>query len=184
MIRSPEPLLFEVTEHVDEAGRKWIHLSSSFECKYRLSMEDLIATLWDFPNYPKIFSRVAADRLMSDTGTQTITEQRTVVSILGLSFVAELRFKTTLTRWDADVASVDFVMTESDGSCLSNRGSWEMEDISDESGPLTRLKYSIDSDVASRFPGQAEIMRIFGAADVKKAMTELGVAAAARKGKM
>ena len=49
-----------------------------------------------------------------------------------------------------------------------------MEDRSDTSGPATYIRFTLDSYVEPRFPGQATIMRGFGAADIRKVIRELG----------
>jgi hypothetical protein len=174
----PRQKRFEVSDYSDSRGRRWIRLRSEFECSYREKMDDIVATLWDFPRSPKVFSRIEAVRLRFDTGTKAVTEQRTAVRVLGFAFISNLVFENTLTRPSPGAATVAFEMIETDGSCLSSKGGWTLEDRSGPGGPATYATFRIESLVEPRFPGQAAIMRAFGAADAKKAMRELGQATA------
>ena len=175
---APRQRIFEVSDYIDSQGRRWIRLRSEFECSYRERMDDIVATLWDFPRSPKVFSRIEAVRLRYDTGTKAVTEQRTAVRVLGLAFISNLVFENTLVRSSPGAATVGFEMIETDGSCLSSKGGWALEDRSGPGGPATYATFHIESLVEPRFPGQAAIMRAFGAGDAKKAMRELGQATA------
>jgi hypothetical protein len=175
---APRQLRFEVSDYRDGNGKKWLRMSYDFECAYGERMDKVIATLWDFRSSPKVFSRIESIRLRSDTGSAAVTEQRTVVRVLGLAFASDLVFSTALTRQGPAAATVGFEMIETDGSCLSSRGSWAMEDRSVPGFPSTYVRYTVETDIEPRFPGQAAIMRGFGAADVKAAMRELGQAMA------
>ena len=171
-------LRFEVSDYRDPQGKRWIHLSCEFEYSYQARMEDIIVTLWDFPRAPKIFSRIESVRVLSDTGTVAVTDQRTAVRVLGLAFISNLVFRSTLTRRNPDSTTLSYETIKTDGSCLSAAGAWYLEEKSASSGPSTYARYSLESYVEPRFPGQAAIMRGFGAADVKKVMRELGQAMA------
>jgi hypothetical protein len=141
-------------------------------------MEEVIAKLWDFTGSPRTFSRIEAVRLRSDTGTEAVTEQRTAVRVLGLAFISNLVFHNALARKGPAAATIRFETIETDGSCLSTEGAWDLEDRSDPAGPATYVTYSLDSFVEPRFPGQAAIMRAFGQGDIKRVMRELGQAIA------
>jgi hypothetical protein len=175
---APRQLRYDVSDYRDVGGKRWIRLNCDFECAYGENMEKVIATLWDFKSTPKVFSRIESVRLRSDTGTAAVTEQRLVVRVLGLAFVSDLVYGNALTRRGEKEATVGFAMIESDGSCLSTSGAWDMEDRSLPSVPSTYVRYSFETIIEPRFPGQAAIMRGFGAADVKSAMRELGLAMA------
>lgn len=177
-IISTQALGFNVSDYRDLDGKRWIHMNCEYEAQYSLRMEDLIATLRDFPRSPKVFSRVEAVRVRSEINGIAITETRTAVRVLGFAFVSNLVFKNCLERKGLSEATVTFEMIETDGSCLSTKGTWTFEDNSGTGGPLTLARYTIDTYVEPRFPGQAVIMRSFGAADVKKVMLELGAASA------
>lgn len=180
---SPRPLFFEVDNYRDAKGGRWIHMSYECECVYRANMETVAGILWDFADSPKVFSRVESVRLRSGDERSSVTEQRTAIRVLGLSFISELVFKNSFERPGPKETIIDFGTIETDGSCLSSKGSWVLEDWSDSSGPVTYVKYSVDGYVALRFPGQAAIMRSFGPADVKRVMRELGEAISKKGGR-
>ncbi len=171
---SARQLRFEVSDFKDPQAKRWIHLSCEFDYTYRESMENVITALWDFKDSPKTFSRVEAVRVRSDTGTVAVTEQRTGIRILGFAFISNLVLRNVLVRRGPGAATFNYESIETDGSCLSTTGAWEMEDRSDSSGPATYVRFTLDSYVEPRFPGQATIMRGFGAADIKKIIRELG----------
>jgi hypothetical protein len=173
---SAQQLSFEVSDYRDDQGRRWIHLSSEFECLYDERMDDLIATLWNFPNAPKVFSRIETVRVLSRSPTSAVTEQRTAFRLFGFAFISNLIFNNVLVRRGTSGARVSFELIETDGSCLSTVGSWDLEDRSDLSGSATYARFSLESYVEPRFPGQAAIMRGFGAADMRRTMRELGLA--------
>ncbi len=173
---SPRQLSFEVSDYRDAQGKRWIRLSCEFECAYREKMASVVATLWDFPASTKVFSRIEAVRVRSDDGARAVTEQRTGVRVLGLAFISNLVFLNTLTRPGPSAAVLSFETIETDDSCLSTKGAWYLEERSDASGPVTVARYVLDSYVEPRFPGQAVIMRSFGAGDIKMLMRELGAA--------
>jgi hypothetical protein len=173
---APRQLRLEVSDFRDEGGKRWIRVQGAFEYVYRASLDRVVAALWDFRSSPEVFSRIEAIRVRSDTGTQAVTEQRTAVRVLGLAFVSNLVFRNALARPGPRSAVVSFETIETDGSCLSARGAWELEEIGDPGSPSTRVIYSLESYIEPRFPGQAAIMRSFGAADFRKVMRELGLA--------
>jgi hypothetical protein len=166
---------FEVSDYRDSQGKTWIHLHGRFECEYGQTVDDIVATLRDFENAPKVFSRIEAIKVRSVAGSIVVTEQRSAVRVLGLAFISNLVFKNELEQRDSDSAKVSFELVESDGSCLSTLGSWTLEDRSGPSGPTTYAIFMLDSLVQPRFPGQAAIMRSFGAGDLKRTMRELGL---------
>jgi hypothetical protein len=176
----PRQIGFSVSDYTDENGGSWIRLRAEFECVLRSPMDQVIATLWDFAASPKIFSRIDAIRVRYDTGSESETEQRTGVRILGLAFLSDLVLKNGLHRSGPASATVDFESIETDGSCLFSRGAWGLEERSSASGVETRVTYSLDTCVERRFPGQAGIMRAFGAGDMKKLMRELRAAVDSR----
>jgi hypothetical protein len=173
---APRQLRYEVTDYSDPEGKRWIRVSGVFECLYAARMDDLIAKLMDYADSPKVFSRIEAVRVRSDSGNESVTEQRTAVRILGLAFVSNLVFANTLVRRGPATATLGFETIETDGSCLSTKGAWDFEDRSGPGGPSTYVRYSLESYVEPRFPGQASIMRGFGAGDLKKLMRELVLA--------
>jgi len=175
---TPRQLRYEVSDFRDAAGKRWIRMSYEFECSYGQRMDKVISTLWDFRSSPKVFSRIESVRLRSDSGTAAVTEQRTVVRLLGFVFASNLVFSNSLTRRGPAAATVGFEMIETDGSCLSSKGSWELEDRSTPDVPSTYVRYTFETDIEPRFPAQAAIMRGFGPADVKTTMRELGQAMA------
>ena len=167
------PLAFNVSDYSDPQGKTWIRYSCAFECLYRARVDEVVAKLWDFADSPKIFSRIEMVRVRSDTGTEAVTEQRTAVRLLGLAFVSNLVFRNTIERSGPGSAKVNFESIETDGSSLSSKGGWTLEDRSDQGGPATYAVYRLESFIAPRFPGQAAIMRAFGAGDEEKLMGEL-----------
>jgi hypothetical protein len=164
---------YDVSDYRDADGKTWIHMTSRCETAIRAPMETIIAKLWDFTGAPRVFQRIDAIHVRSDTGTMAVTEQRTVVRVLGVSFVSNLVFRDAMTRQSQKAATVSFEMIESDGSCLSSKGAWELEDCSDQKGPSTYVQYSLDSYIEPRFPAQAFFLREFGSNDMKGMVREL-----------
>ena len=175
-VTSSRLVSFDVSDYRGLDGKRWIHMTCEYEARYSESMDELIATLRDFPRTPQVFSRVEAVRVRSETNGIAITETRTAVRVLGFAFVSNLVFKNSLERSGPREATERIEMIESDGSCLSTKGAWEFVDESGAGGPSTFARYTIDTYADPRFPGQEIIMRNFGAADIKKAMLELGAA--------
>jgi hypothetical protein len=180
-LESVRPLRFEVSDYRDAEGRHWIHLCSEYEGLYGESMDDLGAVLWDFPRSPEVFSRIEAARVRSEAEGLVVTEQRTAVRFLGLAFVSNLVFANSVDRSDPGSVTFSFETIETDGSFLSSKGYWTFTDVSGSGGPATRARFSLDTYIKPIFPGQAVIMRGFGAADVVRAMRELGAGAVARR---
>jgi len=172
----PRQLAFEVSDFRDAQGKDWIHLSGEFECDYAEKMDAVLAILWDFPEAPRVFSRIEAVRVRSSSTTRAVTEQRSAVRLLGFAFISDLVFDNVLAKRGEGEASVSFELLESDGSCLSTSGNWELRDLSGPAGPRTNAKFTLDSYIQPRFPGQTAIMRGFGAEDMRKTMRELGEA--------
>jgi hypothetical protein len=180
-LRDSRLLSFAVSDFRDSGGKRWIRMSCEYEGHYKESVDDLVATLWDFPRSPRVFSRIEAVRVRSDADGAAVTEQKSAVRVLGLAFVSNLVFSNRVSRDGPGDATVSFEMIETDGSCLSAKGCWTFEDDPGPDGGATLARYSIESCVAPRFPGQEAVMRIFGAAEIGRLMRELG-AAVARKG--
>jgi hypothetical protein len=173
-------LAFEVSDYRDAEGKAWIRLSGAFESAYRADLEAVIATLWDFGSAPRTFSRIEAVKVRSDTGTVAVIEQRTGIRVLGFSYLSNLVFRESLSRGGPLAARIGFESIEVDGTTLSARGSWTLEGFDDASGGSTYVRYEMESLVAPAFPAQSLIMRRFGEADLRKALRELGSAAARR----
>jgi hypothetical protein len=173
---APRQLGFEVSDYTDPHGKAWIHLSGEFECEYAESVQDIVSTLRDFAGTPRVFSRIEEVRVRSTAGTTVVTEQRSAVRVLGFAFVSNLVFRNELASSGSKAATVSFELIEGDGSCLATRGAWELVDRSVDMSPRTYARFRLESYVEPRFPGQAAIMRGFGAGDMKRTMRELGQA--------
>jgi hypothetical protein len=173
-------LAFEVSDYRDAEGKAWIRLSAAFESAYRADLEAVIATLWDFESAPKTFSRIEAVKVRSNTGTEAVIEQRTGIRVLGFAYLSNLVFRESMSRADPLAARIGFESIVVDGTTLSARGSWTLEGFDDASGGSTYVRYEMESLVAPAFPAQAQIMRRFGEADLRKVLRELGAAAARR----
>jgi hypothetical protein len=180
LLGSQREVAFEVARQVASDGKRWIRFASAYETAYRAGMEDIIAVLWDFENSPKTFSRILSSRLRSDDGTVAITEQQTGVRVLGFAYLSKLVFRDELIRRGSASATVAFEAIEVDETTLSARGSWTLEESYDAAGPLTYVRYSMESFVEPKFIAQEMIMRSFGGADMRKLLRELGSATAAR----
>jgi hypothetical protein len=176
LLGSPRELAFDVSRVRAADEKDWIRLSSVFECAYRAGIESVIATLWDFRSAPKVFSRIEAVRIRSDTGACAVIEQRTGIRILGLSYLSNLTFRETLSRTGPRSATLGFESIEVDDTTLSSRGSWTLEEAGDASGSVTCVRYEAETCVAPAFPGQEWIMRRFGERDFRKVMLEVGEA--------
>ena len=181
-LRDSRPIEFHVSDYRDSDGKRWIRMSCEYEGRYEESVDDLVATLWDFPRSPRVFSRIEAVRVRSESEGRAVTEQKSAVRVLGFAFISNLVFSNCVARTGEGAAIVSFESIETDGSCLSTKGSWTLEEEPGSGGRETRARYSIESYVQPRFPGQEVIMRAFGAADIGRVMRELGAAAARRKG--
>jgi hypothetical protein len=173
-------LAFDVSRYQAPDGKRWIRFASTYETAYRAGVEDIVATLWDFENSPKAFSRILSSRVRSDSGTEAVTEQRTGVRVLGFSYLSDLVFRDVLTRPGPSSAIMEFEAIEVDATTLSARGSWTLEQGSDAAGPLTYARYTMESYVEPRIIAQEMIMRSFGGADMRKLLRELGAATAKR----
>ncbi len=177
-LRASRQLGFEVSEYRDADGGRWIHMTCEYEGIYGASIDELIATLWDFPRSPRVFSRIEAVRVRSESKDFAITEQRTAVRLLGLAYVSNLVFANRIERTGPREAKVSFETIETDDTCLSSKGGWTFSEDQGKDGPTTLARYSVDSYIKPRFPGQAAIMRGFGASDVARLLRELGAAVA------
>jgi hypothetical protein len=164
---------FEVSKYKAPDGKRWIRLYSEYESVYRANMEDVIATLWDFEESPKIFSRILATHLRSNTGTVAVIEQKTGIRVLGFGYTSNLVFKDVLRRDEPGSVVLEFEAIEVDKTTLSSRGSWILMEGRDESGPLTYARYTLDSYVEPKYPAQEWIMRQFGDGDMKRVIREL-----------
>lgn len=177
------PLSFAVSNYRSVDNRKWIHMNCEYEGLYDESLDCLVATLWDFEQAPRVFSRIEAVRVRSITDGYAVTEQRSAVRVLGFAFISNLVLSNKLTRTGPQSATLDSEIIGSDGSCLSGSANWSFEEYQGPQGKRTRARYSFDSYVEPRFPAQAQIMRAFGEADIGRIMRELGAAAAKRQGR-
>lgn len=164
---------FDVSTFRAPDGKRWIRLFSEYESVYRASMEDVIATLWDFEASPRIFSRILKTHLRSDDGTVAVIEQKTGIRILGLGYVSNLVFQDVLRRDGPGAATLEFEAIEVDETTLSSRGSWIIMEGRDESGPLTYVRYNLDSYVEPKYPAQEWIMRRFGDGDMRRVLRDL-----------
>jgi hypothetical protein len=179
LIGIQKQLRFSVSDYRDPQGKSWIRLSGECEGAYRQSIDDLVATLWDFANAPKTFARIDSCRLIADDGRTAEIEQNTGVRILGLAFLSRAVFRDTLIR-DEDTAAISFESIDVDDTMLSSKGEWLLEDRSDSSGCATYVRYKLESIVEPRFPGQLYIMRQFGPADMQALLKQLNEATAKR----
>jgi hypothetical protein len=173
-------LAFDVAKYRSPDGKRWIRMHGVYETAYRASLEDVIATLWDFDESPRNFSRIEATRLRSDTGTVAVIEQRTGVRFLGFAYSSNLVVRDELKRGSPGSAVLEFEAIEVDATTLSSRGSWTLEESSDAAGPLTYARYALESCVAPKFLAQEMLMREFGGRDLRKLLRELGEATARR----
>lgn len=179
LLGAQRQLYFSVSDYKDAQGKAWIRVSGGYEGAYRARMEDVIATLWDFKGAPQTFPRIEATRVRSDDGRVAEIEQRTGVHVLGFSYITNLVFRDILRRGDK-TAVIDFESIEVDGSVLSTKGTWSLEDRSDAAGCATYVRYTLESFVAPRYPAQAVIMRQFGGEDIRALIQQLGEATARR----
>jgi hypothetical protein len=166
-------LAFDVRSRHTPDGKRWIRLCGEYDSVYRASIDDVIAALWDFEGSPKTFSRIMATRVRSDDGTVAVIEQRTGVRVLGFSYLSNLVFRDLLSRDGPKSATLEFEAIEVDETTLSSRGSWTLVESDDESGPLTYVRYFLDSYVKPKYPAQEWIMRQFGGGDMRRVIREL-----------
>jgi hypothetical protein len=176
LVGSERKLGFEVGKYRAPDGKRWIRLFAEYDSAYRARMDDVIAALWDFESSPKTFSRIISTRVRSDDGSVAVIEQRTGIRILGLGYLSNLVFKDVLKRDGAGSATLDFEAIEVDRTTLSSRGSWIIMESRDESGPLTYVRYTMESYVEPKYPAQEWIMRKFGDGDVRRVIRELNKA--------
>ncbi len=164
---------FSVTRQAEPAA---IVMLAEYETAYPYPLETVVARIWDFARWPEIFSRVKASELLSDDGRTALTEQKTVIEVLGIKYVSVARFRNTVERPAPGRATCSFVSVGSDGSLISSEGSWRLRDASDERGNLTYLSYGVDNRVPTTLPGQEFMMRNFGGGDIARTVRELGKA--------
>jgi|GEM_PF-3906774 len=176
-------LFYDVGKYVDPAGKRWIRLRGQYDSVFKMGIENLVATLWAFDDSPKIFSRIIESRVrsVSEDGREVVTEQKTGICALGFSYTSNIVVKNTIVR-EGPMATIEFSTIEADAVTLYSRGSWILEEIDGASGPLTYVRYSLDTCVASRFPAQEWIMRRFGGGDLKRLFGQLHDGAVSRSG--
>jgi hypothetical protein len=181
LVGAERKLAFDVSKYRAPDGKKWIRLFCEYDSVYRATMDDVLGILWDFESSHEIFPRIEETRVrsISEDGSVAVTEQRTGVRILGFAYVSNLVFRNELLR-DGPVAAVEFEAIEVDDTTLSSKGRWTLVEDRDESGPLTYVRYSLDSCVEPKYPAQEWIMRNFGDGDMKKIIRELRKAVARR----
>lgn len=176
LLGTERKLGFDVGKYRAPDGTRWIRLFAEYDSVYRAGMDDVIATLWDFEGSPKVFSRIISTRLRSDDGTVAVIEQRTGIRVLGFGYFSSLVFKDVLKRDGPGSAILEFEAIEVDKTTLSSQGSWTIVEGRDESGPLTYVRYTMESYVEPKYPAQEWIMRKFGDADVRRVIRELSKA--------
>ena len=181
LVASERQLEFEVSRYYASDGARWIRLRSQFDSAFRAKAEDILATLWDFEGSPKVFSRIEEShvRSLSDDGTVAVTVQRTGVRILGFAYLSDVVFRTELKR-NGPVTKVESEAIEVDHTVLTSRNSWILVEGQDASGPITYVRYSLDSYVAPKFPVQEWLMRKFGGSDMRELIRELRAATTKR----
>jgi hypothetical protein len=172
-------LQFSVSDYRDPAGKAWIRLSCECDGAYRQKMSDVLATLWDFNSWPKVFARIVDVKLRSNDGTTAVIEQKTGLRLFNLSYASDIVFREVLTR-SAKSAVLSFEGIQSDDKTLSAKGSWTLEDRTDASGIATYVRYYFETCIAQQYPAQTEIMRQFGGADIRALIQQLGEATARR----
>jgi hypothetical protein len=174
-------LAVNVSRYYSPDGKRWIRFYSAYDSVYRASIEDIVATLWDFEASPEVFSRIEETRVRSrsEDGTMAVTEQRTGIHVLGFTYTSNLAFRNELRR-DGQETIVSFEAIEVDKSTLSSRGFWTLVESCDETGPLTYVRYFLDSYVEAKYPAQEWIMRQFGESDMRRIIRDLYKATAKR----
>ena len=162
-------------------GTSWIRTVVHVEAVFDGTLNEAVAVLDDYENYPKVFSRISAVRLRSKARGVTVMDQRNLVAVMGLRYETNLVFRSEfLSRGPGRMAET-FAMTESDGSTRASEGSWELEEVRLDSGPAVYLRYYCLILVEPRFPMQLQIMQNFGKADFVKTVEELGAAMKKRR---
>jgi hypothetical protein len=174
LVGAERKLEFEVGRYYAPDGKRWIRLRSQYDSVFRASMDEVIATLWDFEGSHEIFSRIEATRVRSrsEDGSVAVTEQRTGIRVLGFAYVSNLAFRNVIKR-DGPIATIEFEAVEVDRTTLSSHGAWTLAEGRDEKGPLTYVRYFLDSCVEPKYPAQEWIMRQFGDGDMRRLIREL-----------
>jgi hypothetical protein len=173
----PRTIGFEVHSEKAADKRTWISFSAQIESVFRCPMAKIMETLWDFESSPKVFKRIESVRVRSDDGTVAVTEQKSVIRVLGVSYVSELVFENEQRKTGDTTAVFTFKAVEVDANTKSTAGSWRMEEFVDSSGTVsTRIVYTVESVVAATVPGQEFFIRSFGEGDIKNLMRELATA--------
>lgn len=179
---SPDTVRFDVFSERGSDKRTWIDLSAEVEAVFRCPVEPILETLWDFESSPGVFKRIESVNVRSDDGKVAVTEQKSAIRVLGLSFESSLVFENEMIRNGDGTAVFMFKTIEVDAITRSVTGSWYLEEFADAAGVATRVRYSMQSYVESAFLGQEWIMRSFGEGDIENVVRELATAVRARAG--
>ncbi len=161
-------------------GSSWIRNGTEIRAVFAGRLEDLVALLCDYEGSPKVFPRIESVRVRSSEGGVAVTEQRSIVRILGFEYVSNLVFRNELKRASPTAASLTFTMIDGDGSCRSVEGGWDLESLESGGPQAVLVTYRCDMLVLPRYPLQLQIMQLFGKADYEHMVSELGSAFAAR----
>ncbi len=173
---------FDVLSERGSDKRTWIDMSAEVDAVFRCPVRPILEVLWDFESSPRVFKRIESVKVRSDDGRIAVTEQKSAIRALGLSVESSLVFENELIRNGDGSAAFMFRTIEVDEATRSVTGSWYLEEFADAEGVATRVRYSVQSNVESTFPGQEWIMRSFGEGDIEDMVRELASAASARAG--
>lgn len=157
-------------------GTSWIRTVVHVEAVFDGTLDDAVAVLDDYENYPKVFSRISATRIRTKEKGVTVMDQRNLIAIMGLRYETNLVFRSEFIPKGTGRMTEIFEMTESDGSTRESEGSWEIEEVRLDTGPAVYVRYYCLIMAAPRFPMQLQIMKSFGKADFVKTVEELGAA--------
>ncbi len=173
----PRTISFEIHSEKAADKRTWISFGAQIESVFRCPMERIMETLWDFESSPEVFKRIDSVRVRFNDGRVAVTEQKSVIRVLGISYVSELVFENEQRKTGDTTAVFTFKAVELDANTKSSAGSWYMEEFVDSSGTVsTRIVYTVESVVAATVPGQEFFIRNFGEGDIKNLVRELAVA--------
>lgn len=164
-------------------GSSWIRSEADTEGLFLGTIDEVLAILTDYEGSPKVFSRVEKVDVLGREPGYTVTEQRNVIRIMGLTYESTIVFKTWQERPSAGEAISSFTMLGSDGSTRSVDGSWRLEAVVVDGRRAVHVENRATMLVAPRFPLQLQIMQAFGKGDYEKSMRELGAALARSQGK-
>jgi hypothetical protein len=151
-------------------GKVWTNLAGTVEAWTDLPVDRLLAVITDWPDYPRIFSRIQKAEPLGP-GSEFLMSEVVTVSILG--FPVTNRFTLRMQIGEGEVPGSAFVrwtQGDTDGTIDHLVGGWELIPTVSEGKPGTLIRYRNASSVIQSLPGQELVVRLFFPGELKDAV--------------